>query len=44
MLNVDKTIFYNDLFNKNDNSRTLNKSGIIDLDTNYLSKYTNELY
>ena len=44
MLNVDKTIFYNDLFTKNDNSRTLNISVIIDIDTNDLSKYINELY
>ena len=44
MLNVDKTIFYNDLFTKNDNSRTLNTSGTIDLDTDDVSKYTNKLY
>ena len=44
MFNIDKTIFYNDLFTKNDNSRTLNISVIIDIDTNDLSKYINELY
>ena len=44
MLNVNKTIFYNDLFTKNNNSRTLNISVIIDIDTNDLSKYINELY
>ena len=44
MLNFDKTIFYNDLFTKNDNSRTLNKSVTFDFETDYLSKYTNELY
>ena len=44
MLNVDKTIFYNDLFTKNDNSRTLNTSVTIDFETDDLSKYINELY
>ena len=44
MFNIDKTIFYNDLFTKNDNSRTWNINVIIDIETDDLSKYINELY